>query len=368
VQEALIAAAGHWPRDGVPENPFGWLLATASRRLIDQQRSEQARAGREHRAIRPEAAPPEVPLEDDTLTVLFMCCHPSLTPASAIALTLRAVGGLTTSQIARAFLVPEPTMAQRISRAKATIKASGEPFRIPTRDERPAATRNVLHVLYLIYNEGYVASGGETLGRTDLSDEAIRLGRMVHRQLPDDPEVAGLLALMLLLDARRPARTDAAGDLIPLPQQDRSRWDRGRIAEGTAILDAAVATGRVGEYQLQAAIAGIHDRAATAAETDWPQILSLYDLLDRMSGSPVVTLNRAVAAAMADGPGAGLAILDGMDGSLRDHHRYHAVHAHLLEMAGDMDLARDEYREAARLTTSVPEQRYLEAQVRRLRG
>jgi predicted RNA polymerase sigma factor len=292
---------------------------------------------------------------------------PTRPPASAIALTLRAVGGLTTAQIARAFLVPEATMAQRISRAKATIKVSGVPFRIPTSDERPVAARSVLHVLYLIFNEGYAASGGATLGRADLCDEAIRLARMVHRELPDEAEAAGLLALMLLLDARRPARTTDDGDLVPLPEQDRSRWDRDRIAEGTALLDAAIATGRVGEYQLQAAIAAIHDRASAAADTDWAQILSLYGLLERMSGNPVVTLNRAVAAAMADGPEAGLEILDGLDGTMRDHHRYHAVHAHLLEMAGDADAARDKYREAARLTTSVPEQRYLEAQVRRLR-
>jgi RNA polymerase sigma factor (sigma-70 family) len=371
VQEALIAAADHWPRDGLPESPRAWLLRTAGRRLIDQRRSEQARSSRElqtglEAATSPAATPPD---EDDTLTVLFLCCHPSLTPASAIALTLRAVGGLTTAQIASAFLVPEATMAQRISRAKRTIRDAGATFRMPAAGtpEHEAALRNVLHVLYLVFNEGYVSSGGSELDAPELADEAIRLARLVHGQLPEDAEAAGLLALMLLIDARRPARVDASGDPIPLADQDRSRWDRARIAEGVTILDAAIATGRVGEYQFQAAIAAIHDRAPTAAETDWSQIAALYEMLERITGSPVVRLNRAVAAGMADGPAAGLALLDGLDGTVAAH-RLEAVRAHLLEMAGDVDGAVRHYQAAARLTTNLPEQRYLAMRAARLRA
>jgi predicted RNA polymerase sigma factor len=279
---------------------------------------------------------------------------------------LRAVGGLTTAEIARAFLVPEPTMAQRISRAKRTIKASGVPFRLPAFDEHPRALRSVLHVLYLLFNEGYATSAGRDLQRLDLTDEAIRLAKTVHRQLPDDAEVAGLLALMLLIDARSPARTNAAGELIPLAEQDRTLWDRRLIDQGTAVLDGAIGTGRVGEYQLQAAIASIHDRARRAADTDWPQILALYGLLERMTGNPVVTLNRAVAVAMAEGPSAGLAVLDGMDASLAGHHRLDAVRANLLEMAGETDAALQHYRRAAKLTTNLPEQRYLAKRAARL--
>jgi predicted RNA polymerase sigma factor len=297
-----------------------------------------------------------------------MCAHPTLTPASAIALTLRAVGGLTTAEIAKAFLVPEATMAQRISRAKRTIKSSGVPFALPSPADQPTAVRSVLHVLYLLFNEGYASSGGPALQRVDLSAEAIRLARLAHGQLADDPEIAGLLALMLLLDARRPARTDAQGDLIPMAEQDRTLWDRTSIAEGTALLNGAISKGKVGEYQLQAAIAAVHDRAVRAEDTDWPQILSLYGLLERMTGNPVVTLNRAVAAAMADGPSAGLAILDGMDGALAGNHRSEAVRAHLLEMAGDTDAAREHYRTAAKLTTNLPEQRYLTARAARLKS
>lgn len=315
--------------------------------------------------LEPPAA--EGPYEDDTLTLLFMCAHPALTPASAIALTLRAVGGLTTAEIAKAFLVPESTMAQRISRAKRTIVASGVPFRLPSAADQPDALRLVLHVLYLVFNEGYASSSGRELHRIDLSDEAIRLTSIVHEQLPDDPEIAGLLALMLLIDARRPARTNADGGLIPLAEQDRMLWDRELIAQATALLNRAVANGRVGEYQLQAAIAAIHDRAARAADTDWRQILALYGLLEQMTGNPVVTLNRAVAAAMVDGPAAGLAVLDTVDGSLTGHHRLEAVRAHLLEMAGDTDAALEHYRAAARLTTNLPEQRYLATKAARLR-
>jgi len=295
-----------------------------------------------------------------------MCCHPALTPASAIALTLRAVGGLTTTEIASAFLVEEATMAQRISRAKQRIKASQVAFRMPTPAEQPDHVRSVLHVLYLIFNEGYTSTAGRELHRTELSEEAIRLTRMVRRMLPDDAEVMGLLALMLLIDARRPARADADGELIPLAQQDRSLWDQTRIAEGAALLDQAVGQGKVGEYQLQAAIAALHDQAARAEDTDWPQILALYGLLEQMTGNPIVTLNRAVAAAMADGPSAGLALLDAVDERLDGHYRVDAIRAHLLEMAGDLDAALAHYRAAAARTRSLPEQRYLTTQAARL--
>jgi RNA polymerase sigma factor (sigma-70 family) len=365
VQEALIAAAVHWPREGIPASPRAWLLQTATRRLIDQLRSERSRRRRESLASLQEATGP-VSDRDDALTVLFMCCHPALTPASAIALTLRAVGGLTTPEVAKAFLVPEPTMAQRISRAKQSIKASGVPFRMPAPEERPARLRAVLHVLYLIFNEGYATSAGSELQRTELCQEAIRLTRMLHGLLPDDPEVAGLLALMLLLDARRPARTDAAGELVPLAEQDRTLWDRALVAEGLALLDGAAGKGAVGEYRIQAAIAAVHDRAAEAADTDWAQILALYGLLERLTGNPVVTLNRAVAAAMAEGPAAGLAVLDTVDERLDGHYRLDAVRAHLLELAGDSEAAFAHYRAAAAHTASLPEQRYLTLRAARL--
>jgi RNA polymerase sigma factor (sigma-70 family) len=367
VQEALITAATHWSRDGVPAKPRGWLIQTASRRLIDRQRSEQSRRQRESLTALQEAPAAEVSDQDDTLVVLFLCCHPALTPASAIALTLRAVGGLTTAEIASAFLVPEATMAQRISRAKQRIKASGEPFRMPTRDEQTARLRTVLHVLYLVFNEGYSSSSGREVHRTDLSDEAIRLTRMVHRMLPDDGEVTGLLALMLLTDARRPARTDAAGELISLAEQDRTLWDQALISEGVALVEHALGKGAVGEYQLQAAIAAIHDQARQADETDWPQILALYGLLDQMTGNPVVTLNRAVAAAMAHGPSAGLALLDQVEERLSGHYRLDVVRAHLSEMAGDAQAALAHYRAAASRTTSVPEQHYLATRAARLK-
>jgi len=366
VQEALLAAAIHWPRDGVPDNPRAWLLQTAERRLIDQYRSDRSRHERES-ASSGEAVPPEVPDHDDTLLVLFMCCHPALTPASAIALTLRAVGGLTTTEIANAFLVDEATMAQRISRAKRRVKSAGASFERPAPEEQSVRLRSVLHVLYLIFNEGYTSSGGEELHRAELSDEAIRLTRIVHRLLPDEPEVAGLLALMLLIDARRGARTDAEGELIPLAEQDRALWDRAQIADGTSLLDGAIARGAVGEYQLQAAIAAVHARAERADDTDWRQILGLYEFLEQMTGNPVVTLNKAVAAAMADGPDAGLAVLATIDGRLNGNYRVDAVRAHLLEMAGDNQAALAHYRAAASRTTSLPEQRYLTARAARLK-
>ncbi len=367
VQEALIVATERWPRDGIPAEPRGWLLQTATRRLIDQWRSERSRRDRENLAS-PQDTPGEVSDQDDSLLVLFMCCHPALTSASAIALTLRAVGGMTTAEIANAFLVDEATMAQRISRAKRRIRASGVPFGMPAPEEQFARVRAVLHVLYLIFNEGYASSSGAELQRVELAAEAIRLTRMVHRLLPEDGEVASLLALMLLIDARRPARTDADGDLVPLAVQDRSLWDRELIAEGVALLEGAMGKVPVGEYRLQAAIAALHDQAPTADETDWPQILALYGLLERITGNPVVTLNRAVAAAMADGPDAGLALLEKVDERLAGHYRLDAVRAHLLEMAGDKAGALEHYRAAASRTTNLAERRYLTTLAARLRS
>jgi RNA polymerase sigma factor (sigma-70 family) len=366
VQEALLAAARHWPSEGMPDSPRGWLIQAAARRMTDHFRSEQARRRRETAAALREPPAAEVSGEDDTLTLLLLCCHPALTPASAIALTLRAVGGLSTAEIASAFLVPEATMAQRISRAKQRIKASGVPFELPAPPEREQRTRLVLHVLYLIFNEGYTSTAGPRLHRTELSAEAIRLTRLARRLLPGNSEVTGLLALMLLTDARRPARTGPGGELIPLAGQDRSRWDQSLIAEGVALAAAAVSHGSVGEYQLQAAIAAVHDEAATAGDTDWPQILALYGLLERMSGNPMVTLNRAVAAAMVDGPAAGLAMLAPLSERLAGHYRLDAVRAHLLEMAGDLEAAIAAFRAAAARTTSIPEQQYLTTQAARL--
>jgi RNA polymerase sigma factor (sigma-70 family) len=366
VQEALLAAAVRWPRDGVPENPRGWLVQAASRRMIDQWRSDRSRRDREALASLQET-PTDISDQDDTLTVLFMCCHPALTAESAIPLTLRAVGGLTTAEIARAFLVSEATMAQRIARAKQRIRASGVPFRMPAPEEQATRLRMVLHVLYLIFNEGYASSTGQEMQRTELSDEAIRLTRMVPRMLPDESEVGALLALMLLIDARRPARTDAAGELIPLSEQDRSLWDQALISEGVALLDNAMGKRPVGEYRLQAAIAAVHDQARRAEDTDWPQILALYGLLEQMTGNPIVTLNRAVAAGMAEGPLSGLAVLDEVDERLAGHYRLDAVRAHLLEMAGDTEGALAHYRAAASRTTSLPEQRYLAKQAARLK-
>ncbi|HEU4628895.1 MAG TPA: DUF6596 domain-containing protein [Gemmatimonadaceae bacterium] len=378
VQDALIAAAAQWPADGVPENPRGWLHHVAVRRLTDHVRSEMARRRREE-AVAGEpwaewafVPPPDAevdPERDDTLLLLFMCCHPALTPSSAIALTLRAVGGLTTAEIASAFLVPEATMAQRISRAKQSIRASGVAFREPTPAERAERLRAVLHVLYLIFNEGYTSSGGAALQRPDLSSEAIRLTRAVHALVPDDAEVAGLLALMLLTDARRGARTGPAGELIPLDAQDRTRWDRALIAEGVALVSAALARGVVGPYQLQAAIAAVHDEAPRAEDTDWPQILALYDVLGGMSDNPMVALNRAIAAAMVHGPAVGLELLAALDDDarLRGHHRLDAVRAHLLERAGDRAGAIAHYRAAAERTASVPERDYLLLRAARMR-
>jgi len=372
VQEASLAAAVQWPREGTPDNPRAWLTTVAYRRMTDHIRSESARRHREteialETVYTTESVETE-PQEDDTLVLLFMCCHPALTPASAIALTLRAVGGLTTAEIAHAFLVPEATMAQRISRAKQSIKNSGIPFSLPTSEERGQRLRAVLHVLYLIFNEGYTSSAGAELRRGDLSLEAIRLTRIVHGLQPADTEVAGLLALMLLTDARRLARTTPAGELIPLAEQDRSVWDRQQIQEGIALISAALPKGSVGPYQLQAAIAAVHDEAARAEDTDWPQILALYDLLSRLSANPMVRLNHAVAAAMVHGATKGLELLDALkaDPRLANHHRLDAVRAHLLELAGDRKSAVSHYRAAAGKTASLPERNYLLTQAARL--
>ena len=376
VQEALLAASVQWPRDGQPASPRAWLITVASRRLTDQLRTESARRDREATAALDPAATSPAPDpagelgqdQDDTLTVLFLCCHPALSGPSQIALTLRAVGGLTTAEIARAFLVPEATMAQRISRAKQSIKAAGARFSLPGPGEWDGRLDAVLHVLYLIFNEGYTATSGPDLNRPELTAEAIRLARAVRRLLPDDGEVTGLLALMLLTEARRPARTGPGGALIPLAEQDRSRWDRAAIAEGTALIAGALAAAPLGPYQVQAAIAAVHAEAGTAGDTDWPQVAALYGVLDRIAPSPMVTLNRAVAVAMAQGPHAGLDLLATLDadGRLAGHHRLAAVRAHLLEQAGQPAAARDAYTEAARLTTSLPEQRYLTARAARL--
>jgi len=375
VQEALLAASQQWPRDGLPDNPRGWLVQVASRRMVDQVRSDSARRLREHAAaldfgqVVAAASVESQADEDETLTLLFMCCHPSLTQASAVALTLRAVGGLTTAQIANAFLVPEATMAQRISRAKQTIRTSGIGFERPAARARAERLETVLRVLYLIFNEGYTASVGPRLQRVDLSSEAIRLARGVHRLAPDDTEVAGLLALMILTDARRDARSGPAGELVPLQQQDRSRWDRAAIDEGVALLSATLGKGRVGPYQLQAAVAAVHDEAARYEDTDWPQIVALYTLLERMYANPMVTLNRAIAVAMVHGPPAGLAILDTIaaGGQLAGSHRLDAVRGHLLEMAGDRDGAVRHYLAAANRTTNTPERNYLLTQAATLR-
>ncbi len=359
VQEALIAAATQWPATGVPGSPVGWLITVASRRLTDLLRSESARLRREAEWVPPESS--SAGNQDDSLILLAMCCHPSLSAPDQIALTLRAVGGLSTAEVARAFLVPEPTMARRISRAKQRIKGSGVPFALPA-----AFSAAVLHVLYLMFNEGYAATAGPDLHRPDLAAEAIRLTRLVHRLLPLDSEVAGLLALMLLTDARRAARTAADGTPVPMDAQDRGLWDPGLIAEGVALVTAALPRGPVGPYQLQAAIAALHDEAPSTPETDWAQIVALYELLLTHTDNPMVALNHAVAVTMASGPAAGLALLSALT-SLDGDHRFHAVRGHLLEMAGSFAGADEAYTTAAGLTGSVPLQRYLHDRAARLR-
>jgi predicted RNA polymerase sigma factor len=375
VQEAVLAAALNWPAEGRPTNPRGWLTAVAARRLIDQMRSDHARRRREATAaaLEPRMSAGEeecAPVSDDTLVLLFLCCHPALTAASQTALTLRAAGGLTTAEIARAFLVPEATTAARISRAKQAIKAAGGQFTLPGPAERDERLRVVLQVLYLIFNEGYTASSGAELHRPDLATEAIRLARMVHRQLPDDGEVAGLLALMLLNHSRRNARTGPGGDLIPLAEQDRALWDAGQIAEGIALVETAMDTSPLGPYQVQAAIAATHASAERPEDTDWRQVHALYLILERIAPNPIVTLNRAVALAEINGPQAGLDLLATLDADDRitRHHLLHAVRAHLLERTGDRAAAREHYKLAARSTASLTERRYLEARASRLAG
>ncbi len=370
MQEALLAAARQWPKEGTPDNARSWLVTVASRRLVDDWRSEEARRRREETAASLELSRAQglASDRDDTLTLLFLCCHPSLTVPSQLALTLRAVGGLTTAEIASAFLVPESTMAQRISRAKDRIKAGGAQFTMPPASERGERLRVVLQVLYLIFNEGYTTSSGPELNRADLTAEAIRLARMLHQLVPEEGEGAGLLALMLLTDARRAARTTADGSIVPLDEQDRSLWNSSQIEEGVAILTRTLGKAPVGPYQMQAAIAAVHDEAPSAQETDWPQILALYEVLERVSPGPVVTLNRAVALAMVNGPRAGLALLGTLDDDERmaHSHRLEAVRGHLLERAGELAAARVSYRKAARMTASIPEQRYLALKAARL--
>ena len=368
VQEALLAAARQWPTDGVPRQPHAWLLTVAGRALVDQWRTDGARRRREAAAALDPTDQATAIDRDDTLTLLFLCCHPTLSAPSQLALTLRAVGGLTTAEVAAALLVSEATIGKRISRAKQRIRAAGARFELPEEPLRPERLRVVLHVLYLIFNEGYTTSSGPALQRPDLTAEAIRLTRTAYRLLPGQCEVAGLLALMLLTDARRAARTGTDGGLVPLDEQRRDLWDAARIAEGQVILGRALGSGPVGPYQIQAAIAALHDESATAEDTDWPQILALYDILTRIAPGPVVTLSRAVALARVHGPRAGLALLGTLDADDRmaHHHRLEAVRAHLLEESGDITAAYESYRRAAALTASVPEQRYLILRAARL--
>lgn len=367
VQEALLAASQQWPSSGIPDHPKGWLITTASRRRIEQWRSDTARQRREEAVALAEPPDPSPVAVDDTLTLLLLCCHPSLTRPSQVALTLRAVGGLTTAEIARAFLVPEATIGQRISRAKQKLR--GVRLTLPA-SERPQRLAAVLQVLYLIFTEGHTASSGDALNRVELTTEAIRLVRRLRAELPADGEVTGLLALMLLTDARRPARVDAAGALVPLAAQDRSRWNAAYIEEGISLITGALSSAPVGPYQLQAAIAAVHDEAASAAETDWAEILTLYDLLQVVAPGPMVTLNRVVAFAQVHGASAGLAELShaAAEPALREHHRVAAVRAHLLELSGDFAGAREAYAAAARRTLSLPEQAYLQSRAAALAG
>lgn len=375
-QEALAAAAVQWEADGVPDNPRGWLVRVASRRLVDQVRADRARAAREvavaarapvDSRLAP-AADDDPASTDDSLQLLLLCCHPALRPPSQVALTLRAVAGLSTAQVAAAFLVPEATMGQRLSRARATLRSAGARFVAPGPAELPARVASCLEVLHLVFNEGYAASAGRELVDTSLTAEAVRLTRALHRALPDHDEVTGALALMLLTAARETTRTDPGGDLVPLDRQDRDRWDRSAIAEGVSLLEAVLPRGHLGRFQLQAAIAAVHAEAPTWPDTDWRQISLLYGMLEQLAPSPAVTLNRAVAVGMAVGPEQGLAVVDGLldEPTMARHHRTHAVRAHLLEMAGDREAALEAYRRAARLTASIPEQRYLNERARRL--
>jgi RNA polymerase sigma factor (sigma-70 family) len=367
VQEALIAAAQQWPTHGIPGHPRGWLIRVGYRRMVDQLRADQLRQRREYQlASQPAPASPDEPAADDSLTLLFLCCHPILSPVSQVALTLRAVGGLTTAEIAHAYGVTEVAMGQRISRAKQQIRSAGGRFVLPSAEDREHRLTTVLQVLYLIFNEGYAATAGEQLHRVDLTTEAIRLTRMLHRQLPDEPEVAGLLALMLLNDARRPARSTEAGDLVTMEHQQRDLWDKNLTAEGTALITAAMRRRQVGPYQLQAAIAALHNGAPSYAETDWPQIAALYAWLEQLTPTPPVRLSRAVAVAMAYGPRRGIVLLDSLADDTLIRQRERAVRAHLLELDGDTQHAAELFREAAILTDNLAERRYLEGRARHL--
>jgi RNA polymerase sigma factor (sigma-70 family) len=380
VQEALLEAATTWPERGRPDNPRGWLITVATRRLIDLIRAERSRRGREERFVL--GAPPaeviRVPGEDvamdrdDTLVLMLLCCHPALTPPSQIALTLRAVGGLTTAEIASAFFVPEATMAQRVSRAKQRIRDAGATFAMPPAKELDARLAAVMHVLYLIFNEGYTApsppSAADSASRVELTAEAIRLARELYRLRPEDTEISGLLALMLLTEARRPARLTTGGDLVDLADQDRTLWNRALIDEGVDLITDALAAGPLGAYQLQAAIAAVHDEAARPEDTDWPQILALYLMLDHVAPNPMATLSFAVAVAHVRGPQAGLEVLATVDDDARvaGHHRMYAVRGHLLEMAGDPSAAREAFQGAMRRTASTTEKRYLRNRIDRI--
>jgi len=369
-QEALLAAATTWPTRGIPTNPWKWLVTVGSRRVIDSMRADASRRSREelvaHGGPAAEMLAPEPgddgPQSDDSLTLLVLCCHPALTQPSQIALTLRAVGGLTTSEIATAFLVPESTMAQRIARAKQTIRTAGAVFELPEPEALAVRLVAVAHVLYLVFTEGHTATSGGDVNRVDLTDEAIRLTRELRHLCPEDSEVAGLLALMLLVDARRAARTTSSGELIPLDRQDRTLWNAGMIAEGTQLVTEALGSGSVGPYQLQAAINAVHNAAASTRATDWTEIVDLYELLEQVSANPMIRINRAIAVGMAKGPDAGLALLDAVpiDDPIHRHHRAIAVRGHLLELAGRRDEAADAFRQAARLATNLPEKRHLQ--------
>jgi RNA polymerase sigma factor (sigma-70 family) len=368
VQEALVAASMTWPEHGEPDDPRAWLVRVASRRLANQYRADDARRRREELAgswsiHRP---PEETPSNDDTLLLMLLCCHPTLSSGAAIPLTLRAVGGLTTREIAAAFLVPEATMAQRISRAKAKLREINGPFRLAAGEALAPGMAAVRQVLYLMFNEGYATSAGPQLGRPDLAVEATRLTRLLLGSLPDDPEVAGLLGLMLLSEARRPARTNGDGALVPLAEQDRSRWNRDLINEGLAYATAALRRGHVGAYGLQAAINALHAEAPSHEATRWADIATLYGRLERLTLNPVVRLNRAVAVAMVEGPAAGLELLSDLDGPLGANHRLASVRAHLHERAGDRDAAIDGYRVAADRTLNLREREYLLIQAARV--
>jgi RNA polymerase sigma-70 factor (ECF subfamily) len=364
VQDAFTVALRRWPSDGVPPSPAGWIITTARNRAIDRLRREGSRADRHAEAVRLQNAGgrdvQEGAVEDDRLRLIFTCCHPALAPAAQVALTLRLVGGLTTGQIARAFLVPESTMAQRLVRAKRKIRAARVPYRVPEGDELPARCRSVLAVVYLVFNEGYAASAGPRLLREDICAEAIRLGRVLLSLMPDDPEVMGLLALMLLVDARRAARVTAAGELVRLPDQDRSRWNRALVAEGEALVRRCLAIDRPGPYQIQAAINAVHSEGVDAASTDWRQIVQLYDRLLAVAPTPMAALNRAVAVAEVDGPAAGLALVDSLD--LAHTHLFHAVRADLLRRLGRFDEATAAYDRAIARSDNDAERSFLERQ------